>query len=540
MKSRFFLLICFMFPLLVFSQQGLEIIPGQIVVQLEKGIDHQLFINQYLHADRSVFFKNIISKRLDLYLFEFDPETQNTESIIQKVRDLPPVRVAGSNFRMQYRNTVPDDPDFEDQWTLERIEATEAWTITKGGLTGDNTEIVVAVIEGGDIDHEDVQGNIWVNKDEIPNDGIDNDGNGYTDDYYGVNVVDSTDTPNKGSHNTSVMGIIGAKGNNTLGVSGVSWNVKMMIVSTDLTFGKIIESYDYVFQKRKRYNETNGTEGAFVVATNASFGVDTSFPEDHALFPIWCDLYDSLGTVGVLSAGATTNSNDDIGINGDMPATCSSDYLIAVTNTDIDDKLVAGYNDFYIDLAAPGKDSYTLKPNNGYGNFSGTSAATPHVTGAIGLMYSLPCKEFIKHAKQHPAATALLVKKLILNGTDKIPSLDGKTLSGGRLNLFNSLKLLQDEFAAPKGALDVLKVYPNPAIHGQVNIEYQTPDFTEYKLRVFNALGQLILVEIIPAFCAEKMITISTEGWPSGVYFISLENQNDKTSEKFTVIDHHF
>ncbi len=536
MKTLSFTVIFLFLTNLSFSQQGIEIIPDEILIQLEEGSDHQLFINKYLHPFNSLSFKNIISKKLDLYLFKYDEDVSTRDDILQKIRNLPLVNIADFNFRLQYRNTFPDDSFYDEQWDMDRISAPEAWDITKGGLTEDNVEIVIAVIEGGDIDHLDVQGNIWENTDEIPDDGIDNDDNGYIDDYYGINVMDSTDNPIKDSHGTSVMGIMGAKGNNTLGVTGVNWNIKLMIVSNNLNFDKIIESYEYVYQKRKAYNDSNGMEGAFVVATNSSFGVDDAFPDDNPFFPMWCEMYEMMGSVGVLSAGATTNAKMNIDFNGDMPATCSSDYLIAVTNTDIDDELAAGYSTTYIDLAAPGKNSYTLKPNSDYGTFGGTSAATPHVSGSVGLLYSLPCEGLMAQAKSNPSETALLIKKVILDGVDTLASLDGKTLTGGRLNLFNSLKLLQNEFGSTKGGLAISKIFPNPSTRGYIKVEYQTPEFKEYQINIFNSMGQLFYVETIPEFCAEQALNIETNDWPTGVYMITIGNSSDIVSSKFAII----
>ncbi len=536
MKTWIFTIFLLLLTNLSFSQKSVEIIPDEILIQLEQGAEYQLFIDKYLHSFTSLSFKSIVSKNLNLYLFEYNHEDANSKGILQKINKLPFVNIADFNFRLKFRDTTPNDPLYEEQWDMDRISAPEAWDITKGGLTIDNQEIVVAVIEGGDIDHADVQGNIWTNKDEIPDDGIDNDNNGYVDDYYGVNVMDSTDNQIKASHSTSVMGIIGAKGNNNLGVTGVNWNVKLMIVSNNLNFDKIIESYEYVYEKRKAYNDSNGMEGAFVVATNSSFGVDNAFPDSNSFFPMWCEMYNNLGSVGVLSAGATTNSKKDIDSAGDMPATCSSDYLIAVTNTDIDDELSAGFSSTYVDLAAPGKNSYTLKPDNGYGIFGGTSAATPHVAGSIGLLYSIPCKGLINQAKTHPAETALLIKKAILDGVDTLASLEGKTVTGGRLNLFNSLTLLQNEFGSTKGNLRISKIFPNPSAKGYIKIEYQTPEFREYRVNIYNAIGQLFYIETISEFCAEKVLNIETTDWPSGVYMITIGNSSDISSSKFTII----
>ena len=522
-----------------FAQQSVEIIPDEIIIQLKKGTSHQMFIQKYLRAYPSLSFKKTISKELDLYLFAYSLDESNRLNDLQNIKKLPLVNIATSNFRVQQRNTTPNDPLYEEQWDMDRIEAPAAWDIATGGLTADNEEIVIAVIEGGDIDHVDVQGNIWVNKDEVPDDNIDNDNNGYVDDYFGINVANGTDNPFKKGHSTSVMGIIGAKGNNNLGVTGVNWDTKMMIVSNNLEFDEIIESYMYVYNTRKEWNESNGMKGAFVVATNSSFGVDRVFPEDNIdVFPIWCDMYDSLGIVGVLSAVATSNNEGNIDFNGDMPSTCSSDYLVAVTNTDENDELVngAGYSNTFIDLSAPGKDTYTLKSNDNYGTFGGTSAATPHVAGTIGLLYSMPCNDLKTLAKNNPSGAALLVKKVILDGVDKLDDLEGKTVSEGRLNIFNSLVLLQDEFGAPKGKLAISKIYPNPSSTGSINIEYQTPEFVEYKIHIYNAMGQLLYIETIPDFCSSKILNLPTNDWPTGVYMISLGNTSDTTTSKFSLL----
>ena len=95
---------------LCFSQNELEIIPGEIIIQLEKGTDHQLFINKYLHSFNALSFKNTISQKMDLYLFEYNQEASVTDDILQKLQNLPLVNIAGFNFRMQHRSTIPDDP----------------------------------------------------------------------------------------------------------------------------------------------------------------------------------------------------------------------------------------------------------------------------------------------------------------------------------------------------------------------------------------------------------------------------------------------
>src|SRR5262249_49534599 len=163
--------------------------------------------------------------------------------------------------------------------------------------------------------------------------------------------------------------------------AGVNWNVQLMPLKGVGTEDQTVEAYTYVLEMRKKYNDSNGASGAFVVATNSSFGVNYGQPSDY---PLWCAMYDSLGKYGILNAAATTNSNVDVDVVGDIPTACPSEYLITVTNTTAADELYpAGYGVLTIDLGAPGASIYTTTPNNGYSTATGTSPATPHVAGAI-------------------------------------------------------------------------------------------------------------------------------------------------------------
>src|SRR5690606_13879813 len=116
-----------------------------------------------------------------------------------------------------------------------------------------------------------------------------------------------------------------------LGMTGVNWNVKMLMLGGSSTLeSTVVEAYSYVLDMRARYNQSNGAEGAYVVSTNASFGVDNGQP---ANFPLWCGIYNALGEEGVLNAGATANNNVDVDAVGDIPTACASDFMISVTNS---------------------------------------------------------------------------------------------------------------------------------------------------------------------------------------------------------------
>ena len=269
----------------------------------------------------------------------------------------------------------------------------QAWDITTGGRTSGNDTIVVCVIDNGlDTAHTDIKPNLWINKGEIPNNSVDDDNNGYVDDYHGWNSVRGNSQISEANyHGTPVSGIIGARGNNGVGVSGLNWNVKLMHVVGGfgaVSEDRILQAYLYPYRQRKRYNETQGKEGAFVVATKASWGLARVKPEEY---PIWCAFYDSLGQVGILNVAATESSqNIDVDVVGDMPTACGSPYLISVNSIDHSgQKAPGGFGQKSIDLGAFGENVYSTIPGNNYGFERGTSFAAPQVTGAIALLYAV-------------------------------------------------------------------------------------------------------------------------------------------------------
>ena len=483
----------------------------------------------------------MLSKRLNIWLLEFDKTKISAASILSDVRRSRQVAAAQMNQKVHLR-AIPNDPDFFSQWQYDNtganngisdadIDAPPAWDITTGGTTVTGEEIVIGIVDGGvNLIHPDLAGNIWTNRNEIPDNGIDDDNNGFIDDIFGWNFNENNnDVGNGGNghhHGSPVMGILGAEGNNGIGVTGVNWNIKVMNLVGNSSSDEVIAAYNYMLDMRISYNETNGTEGAFVVATNASLGVPDSFPD---AFPVWCAMYNRLGEAGIISAGATVNRNTNVEADGDIPTTCTSDYLISVTNTDNRDQkpFGAGFGATHIDLSAPGAGAFTVDNSGGYSAFGGTSAATPHVAGAVALLYSVPIPAFMDDVRQNPREAARLVRNFILQGVDEIPDLQGITNTGGRLNLFNSINLLQEYYniesgALPKDAVFINSISPNPATEN-IQVDIKLYESTVITAKLLNALGQ----EVSRQSLGRKDRGIhptdfSLKDLPKGVYFVSV------------------
>lgn len=438
-------------PIAGFVQEN--IVPGQLLLHFSSDVNVRAEIRKF-SEEKQVNIESVdqLSKIVNVYRVRFSDESIDLVKSKELMSEIPGLIHIQLNHTIEFRETIPSDTLFDDQWHLKNtgqtggtadadIDASDAWDITTGGLTTHEDTIVVCIIEnqGVDINHVDLAPNVWHNYAEIPDDGIDNDGNGYIDDFDGWNVDTEDDAVGAGPHGTQVAGMVGAAGNNTTGISGVNWNVKMMIIKGQdvQDEASVIAAYEYPLVMRKMYNESSGQEGAFVVVTNASWGIDGG---DTADAPIWCAMYDSLGAYGILNIAATSNQNSNVDVVGDLPTNCSSQYLIGVTMTDdTDDRANSGYGATSVDLGAPGFGVRTTTVSNFYTTKNGTSFASPLVAGAIALAYSSPCSEYINHAKLDPSGAALDMRNFILSSVDLVPDLTGEVVTGGRLNVKNAI-----------------------------------------------------------------------------------------------------
>ncbi|MFH1288317.1 MAG: S8 family peptidase, partial [bacterium] len=338
------------------------------------------------------------------------------ERAIKNLRNDPDVEFAEPNYVRYLLDKLPDDPRFDELWGLGKIDAHKAWDISTG-----SGNVVAAVIDTGvDYTHPDLKENMWINKDEIPDNNIDDDGNGIVDDVYGYDAVTDDGSPmDNDGHGTHVSGTIGASGNNTIGVSGVNWNVKIMALKCDdedggLYVGAIINAIDYLIYMKEK--------GVNVKVVNGSFGGSHFSQAEY-------DAISKLKDNGILFIAAAGNDTKDHSSSHTYPSDFDLPNVISVAATDSQDQLASfsDYGTVDVDLGAPGVDILSTVPG-GYDVYRGTSMAAPHVVGISALVWGY-----------RPELSYNAMKRILLTSGDAVSSLNGKTVTGKRVNAYNAL-----------------------------------------------------------------------------------------------------
>ena len=317
----------------------------------------------------------------------------------------------------------PVDPSFGLLWGMNNegqeggtpdadIDAPEAWLLQTGA-----PDIVVGVIDTGvDYDHEDLAANMWVNPGEIPNNGLDDDGNGYVDDIHGWDWVNNDRDPDDDhDHGSHCAGTIAGVGDNGIGVTGVAWNTQIMAL-------KFLDSNGSGYLSDAIYAIDYATANGARVTSNSWGGGGYS--------QAMADSIEAAGEAGVLFVAAAGNSSRDNDASPTYPSSYEFPCVLSVAATTRFDEpaYFTNYGATSVDLGAPGAEIFSTKQAGTYGYFSGTSMATPHVSGAAAMILG-----------KNPLLTPVQVKEILMSSVDPIPALDGLTVTGGRLNLRRAL-----------------------------------------------------------------------------------------------------
>ena len=341
-------------------QQAKRFKPGEVLVKFAPGVGaSQAAAN--LAAKGLVIAGEIPS--LDIKRLAVTPGQELMW--VEELRDDPGLVFVEPNYLAHAAETVPDDPHYTEQWDLPRIRASQAWDLT----TGD--DLIIAVIDTGvDLDHPDLAGKLWTNADEIPDNGLDDDGNGYVDDSHGWDFVNDDAEPQDDYwHGTHVAGIAAADTDNGLGVAGVSWGARIMSLkalnaSGDGNYADLASAMVYA-----------ADNGAKIL--NLSLG-----GEDYSA--ALAEAVDYARQKGCLLAAAAGNDSGAV-----LYPAANGGVLAVVATTRWDRRWYGSNYGPEVDAAAPGADIYSTTLDDAYLSASGTSTATPHVSGLAALVWSV-------------------------------------------------------------------------------------------------------------------------------------------------------
>jgi subtilisin family serine protease len=413
-----------------------EFVPGELIVKFRAGAT-ELQRRSHRSAARAQLRERIVTAAMrrsgDTEGVEVLSTSLDVPAAVAALRDDPDVEYAEPNWIYRHE-AVSNDPSFSSLWGMQSATSTPANIFGSGAAAAWATatpncgNVYVGIIdEGYMFTHTDLAANAGTNPGEVAGNGRDDDGNGLVDDVYGWDFASNNSSVFDGvgdDHGTHVAGTIGAVGGNAVGVAGVCWRVKLLgakfLGANGGTTANAIRAVDYFTNLKIR-------QGINIVATNNSWG-------GGGFSQALQDAIERANAAGILFVAAAGNSSLNCETSACYPAEYPNANIIAVASI-TSTGAMSSFSNFgatTIDIGAPGSSILSTVPvasgrrgvASGYATYSGTSMATPHVTGAAAL-----------YKARNPGATAAQIKAALLNAATATSSLSGRTLTGGRLNI---------------------------------------------------------------------------------------------------------
>ena len=437
-------------------------VPGEIIVKFKAGRG-QSFLKSRMFSSLKVKDQRDINLSYDTLSVLKVSDDNSLISTLSALKNNPDIEFAEPNFTYtikpikkdnflnkvlqkfpsnNFTGNTPDDPDFEKLWGMNNsgsneprgkagiegadINAIKAWEITKGSRA-----IKIAVIDTGvDYNHPDLKSNMWINTKEIPRNGIDDDGNGYIDDVYGYDFANSDSDPMDGSgHGTHCSGTIGAIHNNQTGVSGVMADVSIMAL-------KFLS------------DDGSGTLEAAIRAIDYATMMDVDIMSNSwgggARSEALLEAIKRASDKGIIFTAAAGNSSTDNDAKPSYPSSYDLPNIVSVAAITAQNGLAnfSSYGKTCVHIAAPGQNILSTVNDGKYDVYSGTSMATPHVSGVLGLLI----------AKEGRISHEALRERLTMTGVP-VAGLRGKTLTASRIDAYNLLTDIRPDRSGPKDNL---------------------------------------------------------------------------------------
>ncbi|CAE7540363.1 unnamed protein product, partial [Symbiodinium sp. CCMP2456] len=412
----------------------------------------------------------------------------------------------------------PNDVDFDELWGLHQdsdvdIDAPEAWAIHQGT----HGKVIMAVLDTGvDYNHEDLRNQMWVNSGEIPGDGIDNDGNGYVDDVYGYDFHNNNGDPmDSNGHGTHCAGTIGAEAGNSIGVAGVSWKPQIMALkflgASGGSTADAIRALDYAVMMGAQISSNSWGGGGYSQALVDA--IDAAAEANH-LF--------------IVAAGNDGRDNEN---TPTYPCNYNRPNMICVASSDSanDISSFSNWGTTVVHIAAPGSRIYSTYPNNQYEFLSGTSMATPHVSGVAALV--LDYVDTLTYAE---------LRNLILTSAVRYAKFDSRVSTGALLNAHAALQMAgQFAWARVTGPAASGSITVPAGGSAEITLELGNDRMEEgeYRvaLRIWKQVNDILYSRLVPVvFTLHRFGSAPTVG-AGGIEFQDTDARRDVIAGALTI-----